>query len=318
MLCAVLSQIWLDYVFMQRPPSSYSSAEVTGILAFYLVVALLLYPTEKARRAIRDRDQVLHELRAESNNKSHLLALLAHELRGPVHTALMALHLADSSDVGQQRRRDAHAVVRRQIEAVQKLSAELLDTAKTEQGKMSLARAPTTVGDLIQLAVERSQARLVQRGQQVRVSSCAKEVALDVDLTRMVQVISNLLDNASKYSPTGTTILLEASVMANTFSVKVTDQGRGFDPSHSENLFQPFFQAAPGSDGLGLGLPLVRNLVELHGGVVTATSAGFGMGATFEVRLPGVVISTPTSQTTRHGSLHLVARDQSVESRVEG
>jgi signal transduction histidine kinase len=289
-LCAVLCQLWTNYFFIPpRNAFSYSASDLTGTVAYYAVTALLLYPTVRARRALAERDQALRELRAESGNKSHFLALLAHELRGPVHTAKLALELADGHDIGEERRRHAHGLMRRQIQSVERLCADLMDMAKVEQRKLEITPAPCTLGDLITRSVERSLPALDQRNQRIRVESCGDEIELHIDLPRMVQAVSNLLDNASKYSPSGTTVTLAAAIHNRVLTIKVTDEGRGFDPRQTSQLFETFFQVAPGSEGLGLGLPLVREIVLLHGGSVSASSTGIGMGATFEIVLPNVV-----------------------------
>jgi signal transduction histidine kinase len=307
LLCALLSQVWVNYFFIPpRNAFSYSPADLTGIVAFYVVTALLIYPTERARRALRERDAALEKLRAESVNKSHFLGLLAHELRGPVHTANLALELADRETIGEERRRDAHALIRRQIESVQRLCADLMDTARTEQKKMTVERGPATLGDLLNRSMERTRPAFERRNQVLRPTIKGPEqVELFIDLPRMVQAFSNLLENASKYSPAGTTVVMDVAVAGDTLTVRFIDEGRGFDPSHSRQLFDTFFQVAPGSEGLGLGLPLVREIVELHGGQVSASSGGLGLGATFIVTLPGAV--TRASDPSAASGLKLVS-----------
>lgn len=294
--CALVSQVWANYFFIPpRHAFSYSSADLAGIAAYYAVTLLLLFPTHRAHQAMQARDKALAALRAEGEKKNHFLAVLAHELRGPVQTAKLGVELADRDDVRETLRREAHARIRRQLAHIENLCADLMDTAKAAQGKMTLNRQRVEAGELLRQAIERSKPALDARQQSIDVHSGDDAAELSIDLGRMVQAVCNVLDNASKYSPVASTIHLEAERVDDSFRIRVTDEGRGFDAATAARLFDTFFQAAPGSEGLGLGLPLVREIVQLHGGSVTAHSPGAGMGATFELHLPGCVLPSPTA-----------------------
>ncbi|HUQ24990.1 MAG TPA: ATP-binding protein, partial [Burkholderiales bacterium] len=180
-------------------------------------------------------------------------------------------------------------VIERQVGHMSRLVDDLLDVARVSSGKLLLRRERVTVGAVAAAAIETSRPSLDAAGHRLVTLMAAEQAVLDGDLTRLAQVVSNLLNNAAKYTAPGGTIELRADQLGGELVIAVLDNGRGFPPEIASQLFEPFSQWAPAEQsalGLGIGLSLVRGIVELHGGTVSAASDGPGKGSRFEVRLP--------------------------------
>jgi CheY-like chemotaxis protein len=172
---------------------------------------------------------------------------------------------------------------------VHKLDGELLDVSRITQGKLELRRARVDLGTMIQIAIEANRPLLESKQQHVRVECPPQPLYVEADMTRLVQVFSNLLNNSAKYSDSQTSISIRAVREGACAAVTVTDTGIGIEPDMLTRVFDLFeqtdrSQGAP-HVGLGIGLTLVKRLVELHGGTVSACSDGPGMGSSFTVRL---------------------------------
>nr|WP_259372722.1 diguanylate cyclase [Schlegelella koreensis] len=222
--------------------------------------------------------------------QSEFLAIVAHELRnpiGPVRFAAAQLGLIDAEEPKLQR---AQAIIERQVEHLSRLIDDLLDVSRVGTGTLRLMRAPVDLRGVIDDAALASRAAMDLRLQHFSVQLPAALPAIDGDVLRLTQVIGNLLDNASKYTREGGTIALSATVESSCVVVSVADNGIGMSPDALGSVFQLFVQErhAVGVDGagLGIGLMVVRALVEAHGGSVVATSPGVGLGSRFVVRLP--------------------------------
>jgi signal transduction histidine kinase/ActR/RegA family two-component response regulator len=230
------------------------------------------------------------QLREDDQRKNDFLATLAHELRNPLspmRTAVAILGEGGSAGAEFQRARE---VIERQLRHMTRLLDDLMDVSRITRNRLELRRQPVALAQVIAAAVETSQPLIDESGQHLQVQLPDAPLALHGDLTRLSQVFSNLLNNAAKYSDRGSLIALHAQREGDAVAVTVEDSGIGIDPAHMPHLFEMFFQAGHvlgrTQGGLGIGLSLVRGLVEAHGGRVHAYSAGLGKGSRFVVHLP--------------------------------
>ncbi|MCW1912004.1 PAS domain-containing protein [Luteolibacter sp. GHJ8] len=236
------------------------------------------------------RLRLVDNLRTADRRKDEFLATLAHELRNPlapIRTGLEVMKMAGDRPETMERLR---STMERQVEQLVMLVNDLLDVSRITRGKLQLRVAPAELGAIVRSAVEASSPLIDEAGHQLEVTLPDQPVYLQADPHRLAQVISNLLNNAAKYSGRGGKIALEVSHGGSEVCVKVQDNGIGIPPAMLERIFEMFAQVAPveGGDygGLGIGLTLVKSLVEMHGGSVRAESAGAGFGSTFSFRLP--------------------------------
>jgi CheY-like chemotaxis protein/anti-sigma regulatory factor (Ser/Thr protein kinase) len=174
----------------------------------------------------------------------------------------------------------------RQVAHLTRLVDDLLDVSRITSGKIELRRQRFPMAEIIDRAVALSQPQFDQRRQRLEVEVADREVQLELDITRMVQVVSNLLLNAAKYSDAGSRVHLRAGRRDGEAFILVADEGRGIDPEMLPRIFGSFVQVKAGGGGLGVGLTLARRLVEMHGGSIQARSEGIGRGSEFEVRIP--------------------------------
>ncbi len=228
------------------------------------------------------------ELSEADRNKTMFLATLAHELRNPLSPIKNTVQLLSRADLNDEVQ-DLLDVVERQVEQMARLIDDLMDISRISRGKVELRREVVSLRAIADSAIEATAALIAENGQQFQLRDHASDVLVYVDATRIAQVISNLLNNASKYSPANSRILMELSEVEGFAEIAIEDQGIGIEPSELDEVFQMFSQVAEsverGSSGLGIGLTLVQNFVELHGGTVTASSEGEDRGSRFTVRL---------------------------------
>jgi PAS domain S-box-containing protein len=229
-------------------------------------------------------------LKVADRRKDEFLATLAHELRNPlapIRNALKILQLAGGDPAAAA---SARAVMERQVAQMVRLIDDLLDVSRITRNRVVLRRGPVPLGEVVDLAMEHSRPALETGGHALTVSLPQEPLVLDADSARVVQVLTNLLHNAAKYTPPGGRVALAAERDGPAAVVRVSDNGIGIAATDLARIFEPFAQAGrvPGRlpDGLGVGLTLVKSLVELHGGSVVAASDGPGKGSTFTVRLP--------------------------------
>jgi signal transduction histidine kinase/DNA-binding response OmpR family regulator len=230
------------------------------------------------------------DLQLADRRKDEFLAMLAHELRNPLAPILTAVELAREAELGDARVRKAHDVVERQARHMARLVDDLLDVSRVTRGKVELRRQRVELRDLVWHAVQTSRPLIDQRRHQLSVEVPDPPIHLDADPARLEQVLTNLLNNAAKYTQPGGRIALQVERAGEEALIRVSDTGVGIPREMLRKVFDPFVQVsseldrAPG--GLGLGLTLVKMLVELHGGAVSARSEGVGRGSELEVRLP--------------------------------
>ena len=247
-------------------------------------------------QSIEQRMKQLVEL---DQRKDEFLAILAHELRNPLQPLLTAIDMIEASPQATVSDGTKH-VLRRNLNHVNRLVEDLLDVARLSSGKLVLRREPLLIDQVLELAVAQCRPQFESRKQQLVVDKAGRDAIVLGDSLRLVQIVSNLLSNASRYTREEGAIEVHAAIDKGDVVVRVADNGRGISASVLPRIFEMFVQeriASDGSGGLGLGLGLVKRLVELHGGTVRATSSGVGAGSTFEVRLP---LSVPAAVELPH------------------
>ncbi len=230
------------------------------------------------------------QARASDRAKDNFLAMLGHELRNPLAPILLALDLIemDSSDPHKRE----HTIIDRQVKQLVQLVDDLLDVSRIHSGKIELRRQPIEVADIVSRAVEMASPLIEAKGHTVTVEVPQHGLELDGDVLRLTQVVGNLLTNAAKYTPGGGSIVVSGERRGPKVLLRIRDNGIGISETMLPRIFDLFAQEqqssgrAPG--GLGLGLSIVRSLVALHGGTVTAHSAGLGRGSEFVIELPAL------------------------------
>jgi signal transduction histidine kinase/CheY-like chemotaxis protein len=240
-----------------------------------------------AARAVRERENAL---RAADRAKDEFLAMLGHELRNPLGALLTAAHLLEETGPREGPGSTAPEIISRQVRHMTRLVDDLLDVSRVTSGKVELSRRPIDLAELVAGVVDslRAAGRLDEH--EVRVET--EPAWVHADGARLEQVLSNLLGNAVKYTPAGGRIDVEVARRGGEAVLAVTDSGVGLPPELVPRVFDLFVQGERSLDrslgGLGIGLTLVKRLVELHGGRVAAASDGEGTGARFTVRLPAI------------------------------
>jgi PAS domain S-box-containing protein len=256
---------------------------------------------KQLEQSLRDRAEVLRDraemLRNADRRKNEFLAMLAHELRNPlapIQNAVEMLRLL-SADPGVS---EAREVVERQLKQMVRLVEDLLDATRIAEGKLTLRRSVFDLAQAVGQAVQTVGPLYEVMGHRLSVSLPDEPLRLEADEARIVQVLVNLLNNAGKYSERSGQIELTVRRELGEVVVRVRDQGVGIDPEMLPRVFDLFAQADQNRHrsrgGLGIGLTLVRQLVELHGGSVSAHSEGAGQGSEFVVRLPCLAPAAPT------------------------
>ena len=237
--------------------------------------------------------------RDAERRRDQFLAMIGHELRNPlapIVTALSLLQLRGQADSEEIR------VIRRHVDHLQRLVDDLLDISRLTRGDFSLRRAPTDLGRVIKDAVEMASTLLDAKHHHLQLDLPAQAPIVDGDPDRLAQIVSNLVTNAAKYTPTGGHITIAVHAVASDALITVTDNGVGIDPEVLPHVFEPFVQGDRARDrcpgGLGLGLSIVKSLVELHGGSIAIDSA-LGRGTHVTVRLPVATAMTRAAPPVR-------------------
>ncbi|HTO55201.1 MAG TPA: PAS domain S-box protein [Myxococcota bacterium] len=236
--------------------------------------------------------QVETELREVDRRKDEFLATLAHELRNPLAPIRNSLHVLKLAGNGPQSER-VHEVLDRQVNHLIRLVDDLLEVARITSGKIELRRARIELAEVVRAAVETSRPAIERARHHLDLSLPSEPLWLDADSVRLAQVLSNLLNNAAKYTEEGGRIWLRAERRGRFAVLSVRDTGVGIPPAMQPRVFDLFTQVdrtlGRAQGGLGIGLALVKRLVEMHGGSVAVESAGWGAGSEFTVRLPLLV-----------------------------
>lgn len=255
---------------------------------------------------ISDRIAADHQLRelnqqlsAADRRKDEFLATLAHELRNPLapmRNVLEIMQLKEGSDPFMRWSRD---IIGRHVAQMTHLVDDLMEASRITQGRLELRKQQIDIIDAVQHSIEISNALMEKSRHVFTIKKPDTPLIIEADSTRIVQIISNLLTNAAKYTPEGGNICLSLLQEGHEVVLSVRDSGIGIPPEHLPNVFAMFSQLKPALErsqgGLGIGLALVRGLVELHGGTIVARSEGDGKGSEFIVRLPIATSSISTA-----------------------
>jgi signal transduction histidine kinase/CheY-like chemotaxis protein len=269
----------------------------------------------QTQQALRDSEEGLRKaaesLKQADRRKDEFLATLAHELRNPLAPILNAMHILKAMPIGVPKLVRPRQIIERQVHHMVRLIDDLMDVSRITRGKLHLEKGRVSLASILEQACETSRPLIEREGHKLVVTLPPLSVELDGDAVRLAQVFSNLLNNACKYSEKGRAIRLSAAVCAHEASITVKDEGIGIAPEHLATIFDMFSQVdASGyraQGGLGIGLSLVKAVVELHGGSVSASSEGLGKGSEFVVKLP--IVSKSTSAIVCGGSMTKTATE---------
>jgi signal transduction histidine kinase/ActR/RegA family two-component response regulator len=273
-------------------------------------------------RALEASDAALREA---DRRKDDFLATLAHELRNPLApirnaAELLRLHVADD-----RHRERAREIISRQVKRMGLLLDDLLDVSRITRQRLALKKEIVSLATVVSTAIETARPLIDTKHHSLQVSLPAEPVELEADPLRLSQALSNLLNNAAKYTDPKGLIKLNADATAGELRIDVSDNGIGIDPKVLPTIFEMFTQVDSPIDrtegGLGIGLALVRGLVTLHGGSVEAVSAGTGRGSTFTIRLPGIRIGecpghagSPGSRTPDGPICKILVADDNIDA----
>lgn len=271
----------------------------------------------QATRALRDAREALEtrvaertaeletanaQLREADRRKDQFLAILAHELRNPLAPIANAVQILSMPNLEAAEQTWARVVIGRQVKHLTRLVDDLLDVSRINSGKINLRREWVDVVTVIERAIETSRPLIDARRHELRIAVPDEPGTIEADPMRISQVIANLLNNAAKYTDPGGVIQLSVERAPDSIRFSVADNGIGIAPDQLARVFEMFNQANSAlersQDGLGIGLALVRGLVEMHGGTVEAASAGLGHGTCFTVTLPVSPLATVSPTVT--------------------
>jgi signal transduction histidine kinase/ActR/RegA family two-component response regulator len=287
-------------------------------------VAVLFNDITARKLAEAERERLVSELKDQDRRKDEFLATLAHELRNPlapIRNGLQVMRMAGVDGMLEQ----ARSMMERQLSQLVRLVDDLLDVSRVTSGKMELRRSAVELRAVIEAALETSRPVIERAGLDPTVVVPDEPIFVDGDATRLAQVLSNLLNNSAKYTHRGGRIALTVRREGMTAVVSVKDDGIGIPPAMLDKVFLMFTQVdrtwEKATDGLGIGLSLVKGLVEMHGGTVEARSEGEGRGSEFIVRLPVLpsavqkvelpVVDEPATSSKRH---RILVADDNVDS----
>jgi len=259
-----------------------------GLILFVPIFYLFSVLSDERRTAVRSLEEINEKLDAENQHKNEFIAILAHELRNPLATIMSTLEVLQ---MGEQTPDNARMIEGAQVQTskMRRILEDQLDVARIAQNKFKLKKEYIEINGLIRDNMEFLYGLAKGHDHHLSISLLQEDVWLAVDPTRLEQIITNLIDNATKYTHRGGHIALSLSVIGDSLEIRVEDNGVGIKPDEIKYVFESFQQSTSNilkHAGLGLGLSITRQLVEMHGGTIRAESAGEGKGATFIVRLP--------------------------------
>jgi two-component system CheB/CheR fusion protein len=240
-------------------------------------------------------------LRDADRRKDEFLGVLSHELRNPLAPIRNGIFLLAQSDTTPEQAARAHAIIDRQVTHLTRLIDDLLDVTRIRRGKIQLQQERVELSELVRKTLEDQRSSFEHSGVGLEANFEPEAMWLSADAARVTQVLSNLLGNAEKFTPRGGVVTVDLHTNGTKAVLRVHDTGAGIAPAVLEHLFEPFAQAPQTMDrargGLGLGLTMVKGLVELHGGTVTIFSAGAGLGTEVTVLLP--LDTAPTNMAAK-------------------
>jgi signal transduction histidine kinase/ActR/RegA family two-component response regulator len=305
----ILRLVILDYLeeVLESPPGHRVVMAVGLALDEAIAASVTRYATSRddylrqleEERADRDRqiqDHLRHQaetLREVDRRKNEFLATLGHEMRNPLAPLWHAVRLLELQETADPTLVQVRDISKRQVQQLARLADDLLDISQIARGKVELRREPVDLAAVVAQAVQTSAPHLKARHHEFDVTPPAEPLWLEADPVRLVQIMVNLLNNAAKYTEPSGHVWLTVGREEGEAVIRVRDTGMGIPPEMLPHVFELFTQGEWSVDrsqgGLGIGLALVRRLVELHGGTIAASSAGLGRGSEFVVRLPAVL-----------------------------
>ena len=295
LLEAVRTREALIYKEIAELPTGRQFAEITlvpiadpdGPVTHILAALHDVTARQKAEEALRDANR----------RKDEFLAMLAHELRNPLAPIRNVAHILANEALDASAVRRSSELLQRQATQLARLVDDLLDVARITRGAIELRKEPIAIDRVIEMALESVQPLLDVKYQTVSLKRSPEPVFVNADVVRLCQILANLMTNAAKYSPEQSQIYLTVDCTQDAATVAVRDEGQGIDAQMLPHIFDLFLQGDRTLDrsqgGLGIGLTIVRHLVEMHGGRVEAYSPGLGEGSEFRVHLPRVHLSRP-------------------------
>ena len=320
----VAQQVMAERDWQLRAPAA-DTREIAALVdAFNGMLAEMEANSAELGREVAERQRAEDGLRTADRRKDEFLATLAHEIRNPLAPMTNALSLLRRDSVAPAVREKALGILDRQLRHVVRLIDDLLDVSRITTGKLSLQMSHVDLHQVLRSALEliepTARARRLQLGATIPAAACW----LIGDSARLLQVFSNLLSNACRYTPEGGRVDVQASSDATVVRVDVVDTGVGIEPAMQERVFELFEQGDKslerGNTGLGIGLTLARQLVLLHGGSISVASDGIGRGSTFTVRLPiagsapvQLGDATPKLVAARLAGLRVLVADDNVD-----
>ncbi len=293
----------LGVISVQFPAPRLPDAREQRLADMCAQEAALLVERERALAALIEARQHEEQMLKEADRrKDEFLATLAHELRNPLAPIRQAAAISMFEGASAEQKSNSHAIIDRQVRHMARLLDDLLDVSRITRGALELRRQRVDLRSVVQAACEVAQPLIDSYNHALDLKLPERSFYIDVDPLRISQVLSNLLTNAAKYTPSGGSIAVRAEVLKAEIVIEVSDDGIGIRPEALPTLFQMFARGDPASrhsaGGLGIGLGLAKGLVELHGGTITAQSAGPGSGSRFTVRLP-IVAAAPAARAAK-------------------
>jgi signal transduction histidine kinase/CheY-like chemotaxis protein len=274
----------------EHPEPENAFKALFGLTAYFAIGVAVSWLSQSVRAAQQKAWLTEQSLRDAHRRKDEFLAMLAHELRNPLAPIGNGLQLLQIAGEDTDLREEARVMMQRQFEHLVRLVDDLLDVSRIARGKIELRTEPLALGIVVERAVEAVRPLIDGLGHRLRVELPAEPLHVRGDLVRLAQVVTNLLTNAARYTDRGGEIGVQANAAGDWAVIRVRDTGIGIAPEVLPKVFDMFVQAehgfSRGHGGLGLGLTLVKSLVNLHGGEVEALSQGLGKGSEFIVRLP--------------------------------
>jgi PAS domain S-box-containing protein len=245
---------------------------------------------EEQRRELADAQSARRQAEAASRMKDEFLAIVSHELRTPLNAIIGWAHMLGASQLDEAGTVKALQIIERNALMQARLIDDLLDVSRFATGQAVVQTAPIAIAGIVSTAVETIEPSAAARRIAVQLAVSDRDVVVEGDASRLLQIMSNLLSNAVKFTPEGGFVQVDVDADPDVVRIAVTDTGRGIAPPDLTHVFEPFWQVdttlTRTESGLGLGLAIVRSLVEAHGGTVRAESGGLGHGSCFSVELP--------------------------------
>jgi PAS domain S-box-containing protein len=316
---------WLAVPFIARDGSNVGLVQLSDKFRgeFNETDEVILVQLAQIAAVALENARLYDQLRDQDRRKDEFLATLAHELRNPlapIRTGLQVLQLSSNAENAAKTRQ----MMERQLGHLVRMVDDLLDISRVTLGKLELKKERVDFRAILHSALETARPSIEANGHELALRLTKDPLPLEADPTRLAQVIANLLNNAAKYTPAGGRIQLTAEGDESVLIIRLSDTGIGIPPDMVQRVFDMFTQVGRSIDraqgGLGIGLTLVRRLVELHGGTIDAESPGVGLGSTFTIRLPLVEAqresssNAPKSLARAEQSLRILVVDDNVDA----